>query len=83
MTNHLLIQIEVDKENCVILIKGATKDNKSITSIKQEITFKSSSIFDVWRFKKLLNKNTCEENVRKYLEGVNTINMATRGVNNA
>jgi hypothetical protein len=83
MTNHLLIQMEVEKENCVILIKRATKDNKSITSIKQGITFKSLSIFDIWRFKKILNKNTCDENVGKFLEGANTINMATRGVYNA
>jgi hypothetical protein len=83
MTNHLLIQMEVEKENCVILIKGATKDNKSITSIKQRITFKLLSIFEIWRFKQLLNKNTCEESVGKFLEGANIINMARRGVNNA
>jgi hypothetical protein len=67
MTNHLLIQMEVEKENCVILIKVTTKDNKSKKLVKQEITFKLLSIFDIWRFKKLLNKNTCEENLGKCL----------------
>jgi hypothetical protein len=58
MTNHLLIQMEVEKKNCVILIKVIAKDDKSIKLVKQEIAFKLLSIFDIWRFKKLLNKNT-------------------------